>query len=98
MVRKLFLNRKKYLPKGNADANDPTTAPIKMSQEILGQTDNAFSLFYEEGPSVDTELAKRTENVFFESSGDTIKLQKITKEYKQPADLLGLKPLKLTQK
>ena len=50
-----------------------------------------FSLFDEEGPSVTTELARKTESLFSESSGENIKLQKIMKEYKHPADLSSLK-------
>ena len=79
----------------NSDANKPTTQPIKMSRKILGQVDDEFSVLDEEGPSVVTELAKKIENVFFESSGDKIKLQKIMKEYKHPANLLNLKPPKI---
>ena len=63
-----------------------------MIPDILGQVDDEFSLLDEEGPSVDTELAKKIENVFFESSGDNIRLQKIMKEQKHPANLLSLKP------
>ena len=44
---------------------------------------------------MDTELAKKIENLFFESSGDNIKLQEIMKEYKHPANLLNLKPPKI---
>ena len=51
-----------------------------MSREILGQVDDDFSVLDEEGLSVDTELTKKIENVFFESSGDNMKLQKIMKE------------------
>ena len=91
-VGELLRNRKRNLRKGNADANYPTTTPIKMSREILGQVDNQFSLLDEEGPSGDTALAKKTENVFFNSSGDNIKLQKIIKEYKHPANFLSLNP------
>ena len=91
MVGELFRNRKRHLP--NADANDPKTPPpIKMSRDILGQVEDNFSVLDEKGPSVDTEVAKKIENVFFESSGDNIKLQKIMKEYKHPANLLNLKP------
>ena len=79
----------------NSDANKPTTQPIKMSRKILGQVDDEFSVLDEEGPSVVTELTKKIENVFFESSGDKIKLQKIMKEYKHPANLLNLKPPKI---
>ena len=57
-VRELIRNRKRYLPEGNADANDPTTPPIKMSRVILDQVDDTFSLLDEEGPSVGTELAE----------------------------------------
>ena len=85
---------KRYLPKCNADGNDPTTSPIKMSLDILVQADE-FSLLDEKGPSVDTESAKKVENVFFESSGDKIKLQKIMKEYTNPANLSSLKPHKI---
>lgn len=70
-VGELFRNRKRHLP--NADANDPTP-PIKMSWEILCQVEDDFSVLDEKGPSVHTELAKKIENVFFESSGDNIKL------------------------
>ena len=66
-----------------------------MSREILCQVEDGFSTLYEEGPSVDTELAKKIENVFFESSGDNIKLQKIMKEHKRSANLLNLKPPKI---
>ena len=66
-----------------------------MSRGILGQVEDDFSVLDEESPSVDTELAKKIENVFFESSGDNIKLQKIMKEYKHPANLLNLKPPKI---
>ena len=63
-----------------------------MSWEILGQVDDDFSVLDEKGPPVDLELAKKIENVFFESSRDNTKLQKIMKEYKYPANLLNLKP------
>ena len=63
-----------------------------MSWEILGQVDDDFSVLDEEGPPVDLELAKKIENVFFESSRDNIKLQKIMKAHKHPANLLNLKP------
>ena len=53
-----------------------------MSWEIFGQVDYEFSVLDEEGPSVDTKLAKKIESFFFESSGGIIKLQKIMKEYK----------------
>ena len=66
-----------------------------MSWEILCQVENDFSVLGEEGLSVDTEIAKKIENVFFESSGDNIKLQKIMKEYKHPPNLLNLKPPKI---
>ena len=66
-----------------------------MSREILGQAEEVFSLLDEEGPSVDTELATKIENVFFESSGENIKLQKIMKEYKRPVNLLSLKRPKI---
>ena len=93
-VGELFRNRKRHLP--NADANGPTAPPpIKMSWKILGQVEDNFSVLDKEGHSVDTELAKKIENVFFESIGDNIKLQKIMKEYKHPANLLNLKPLKI---
>ena len=62
-----------------------------MSWEILGQVDDDFSVLDEKGPPVDLELAKKIENVFFESSRDNTKLQKIMKEYKYPANLLNLK-------
>ena len=45
-----------------------------MSREILGQVEDDFSVLDEEDPSVDTELAKKIENVFFASPGDNIKL------------------------
>ena len=35
-------------------------------------------------------VAKKIENIF-ESSGDNLKLQKITKEFEYPANLLNLK-------
>ena len=85
---------KRYLPKCNADGNDPTTSPIKMSRDILVEADE-FSILDEKCPSVDTELAKKIENVFFESSGDNIKLQKIMMEYTHPANLSRLKPHKI---
>ena len=66
-----------------------------MSREILGQAEDDFTVLDEEGPSVGTELAKKIENVFFESSEDNIKLQKIMKKYKHPANLLNLKPPKI---
>ena len=56
-----------------------------MSREILGQVDDEFSLLDEEGPSVDSESESE-----FESSIDNIKLQKVIKEYKQPAKSLSL--------
>ena len=62
-----------------------------MSWEILGHVDDDFSVIDEEGPSVDLELAKKIENVFVESSGYNIKLKKIMKAYKHPANLLNLK-------
>ena len=72
-VGELFRNRKRHLP--NADANGPTAPPpIKMSRKILGQVEVNFSVLDKEGHSVDTELVKKIENVFFESSGDNIKL------------------------
>ena len=64
---------------------------------MLCQVDDDFSVLDEERPSVDTQLAKKIENVFFESSRDNIKLQKTMKEYKHPANLLNWSPLKLTQ-
>ena len=36
-----------------------------MSREVLGQVDDEFSVLDKEVPSVDTELAKKIENVFF---------------------------------
>ena len=69
-----------------------------MSWEILDQVDDDFSVIDKKVPSVDLELAKKIENVFFESSGDNIKLEKIMKAYKHSANLLNLKPLILTQK
>ena len=69
-----------------------------MSWEILDQVDDDFSVIDKKVPSVDLELAKKIENVFFESSGDNIKLEKIMKTYKHSANLLNLKPLILTQK
>ena len=66
-----------------------------MSREILCQVEDGFSVLGEEGLSVDTEIAKKIEKVFFESSGDNIKLQKIMNEYKHPANLLNLKPPKI---
>ena len=66
-----------------------------MSQEILCQIEGDFSVLDEEGLSVDTEIAQKIGNVFFESSGDNIKLQKIMKKYKHPANLLNLTPLKI---
>ena len=84
----------RHLP--NADANEPTIPPpIKMSRKILGRVEDGFSVHDKKGPSVDTELAKKIENVFFESSGGNIKLQKIMKEYKHPANLLNLKSPKI---
>ena len=56
---------------------------------MLCQVDDDFSVLDEECPSVDTQLAKKIENVFFESSRDNIKLQKTMKEYKHPANLLN---------
>ena len=47
LVGELFRNRKRHLP--NADADDPTTQHIKISQEILGQEDDDFSVLDEEG-------------------------------------------------
>ena len=91
-VAELFRNRKRHL--SNADINDPTTLPIKMCREILGQVDVDFSVLDEDGPSVDTELTKKIKNVVFEISKGNIKLQKIMKEYKHPANLLNLKPPK----
>ena len=69
-----------------------------MCWEILDQVDDDFSVIDKKVPSVDLELAKKIENVFFESSGDNIKLEKIMKAYKHSANLLNLKPLILTQK
>ena len=66
-----------------------------MSREILGQVDDDFSVLDEGDPSVDTELAKKIGNVFFEFSGDNIMLKKIIKEYKHLANLLNLKPPKI---
>ena len=80
LVGELLRNRKRHLP--NANVGDPTTPPIKVSWEIFGQVDYEFSVLDEEGPSVDTELAKKIERFFFESSGGIIKLEKIMKEYK----------------
>ena len=54
---------KRYLPKCNADGNDPTTSPIKTSRDILIQADE-FSLLDEKGPSVDTESAKKNRECF----------------------------------
>ena len=68
-----------------------------MSRKILGQVEEVFSLLDEDGPWVDAELAKKIENVFSESSGENIKLQKIMKEYKRPANLLSLKRPKINQ-
>ena len=62
-VGELFPNRKRHLR--NADANKLTARPIKMSREVLGQVDDEFSVLDKEVPSVDTELAKKIENVFF---------------------------------
>ena len=67
-----------------------------MSRGILGQVEDNFSVLDEESPSVDTALAKKIENVFFESSGYNLKMQKIMKEYKHPANLLNLKPPKIS--
>ena len=61
-VGELFRNRKRHLP--NADANDPTLPPIKMSWEIFCQVEDDFSVLDEEGPSVDTELAKKNRERF----------------------------------
>lgn len=47
---------------------------------------------------LDTELAKKVEHVFFKSSGDNIKLQKIRKEYKPRANLFTLNPPKIDSK
>ena len=68
---------------------------LKLSRKILGRVEDGFSVHDKEGPSVGTELAKKVENVFFESSGGNIKLQKIMKEYKHPANLLNLKSPKI---
>ena len=74
-VGELLRNRKRHLP--SADANDTTRPPpIKMSWEILGQVEDDIFVLDEEMLSVDTELAKKIERIFFESSGDNIKLQK----------------------
>lgn len=61
-VGELFRNRKRHLP--NADANDPTAPPITMSREIFCQVEDDFSVLDEEGPSVDTELAKKNRERF----------------------------------
>ena len=66
-----------------------------MNRHILGQVDDDFSVLDEEGSSVDKDLAKEIENVFTESSVDNIKMQKIMKEYKDPANLLNLNPPKV---
>ena len=42
-----------------------------------------------------TESAKKIEKVFFGSSADNTKMQKIINEYKHPANLLNLKPTKI---
>ena len=57
MVGELLRNRKRYLP--NANVDDPTTPPIKVSCEIFGQVHYEFSVLDEEGPSVDTKLARK---------------------------------------
>ena len=93
-VGELFWNRESQLP--IADATEPTATPIKMSRKILGQVEDDLFVHDEEGPSVDTELAKKIESVFLKSSRDNIKLQKIMKEYKHPANLLNLKPSKIS--
>ena len=66
-----------------------------MNRHILDQVDDDFSVLEEEGSSVDTDLAKEIENVFTESSVDNMKMQKIMKEYKDPANLLNLNPPKV---
>ena len=71
-VGELFRHRKRHLP--NVDANDPTTPPIEMCRETLHQVEDDFPVLDEKGPSVDTELTKKIENVFFESSGENTKL------------------------
>ena len=67
-----------------------SSSPIKMGQKIIVQVDDEFSLFDEEGSSVDTNLAKKIDNVFFESPGDNIKLQ--MNKCKHLANFLSLKP------
>ena len=61
-----------------------------MIWEILRQVYYDFYLLDEEDPLVDIYLAKRIENPFFENSGDNIKFQKMTEEYKHPANILSL--------
>lgn len=64
---------------------------IKMIWEILlRQVNYHFFLLDEEHPLVDIYLAKKIGNPFFENSGDNIKFQKMTEEYKHPANLLSL--------
>ena len=76
-VGELFQNRKRQLPKDNADANDPTIPPTKM--EILGQVDEEFPLLDESSFS-GRRVSQENRDVLFESSGDNIKLQKIIEE------------------
>ena len=93
-VGELFRNRKRHLHQGK---DDPMTPPIKMSREILNKNMvyDDLCIQEDEGPSVDPDLAKKIENVFFETSGDNAKLQKIMKYHKHPSNLMSLKPLKL---
>ena len=65
-----------------------------MSREILHQVDDDLDIQEAEGLAADEFLPEKIGHVYFESSADNNKLQKIMKENQHLSNLMAVKPPK----
>ena len=66
-----------------------------MSREILHQVDDDMGIQEAEGLAVDEFLPEKIGHVYFESSADNNKLQKIMKENQHPSNFMAVMPPEL---
>ena len=64
-----------------------------MSRQILNQIDVGLGIQESEESCIDKTLAEKIEHVYFDTSSDKVRLQKIMKDNSHPRNLASTKPM-----